>query len=288
MTNCNMQMATQMQNLSNQAMMQSQNMILQQQLLNVNTVNNHTRGMVHPPSYMPPFSHGFNVNQSQMFYQRPVYNPQVFYHRPFTMNPQMYVPVQRPAHIHPPIHIQQQPVYGYPPSYVQHPQQHSEMQRQASVGPAQTLSASRVNIAQDSTPEMEYQQIGSLVSEIHPQPPNKDPSYSITSPNKPPVQQDSVNVCSESVIEVELASEMGTSQRTMIPDYVANKQPQTDQNMLSDTDKESSSQPQHDACMNQGDCEEKGSSSFLCVPGRKHIPPDNQVLLDVGKLITRQ
>ena len=49
MTNCNIQMATQMQTLSNQVMMQSQNMILKQQFLNVNPMNTHSHGLVHPP-----------------------------------------------------------------------------------------------------------------------------------------------------------------------------------------------------------------------------------------------
>ena len=117
MTNNNMQMATQMQTLSSQVM------------------NSHTHELVHPPFYMPPFNHGFNMNQLQIFYQRPAHNPHVFYYRPVnTMNPQIYVPVQRPFQTHPPTHslAQQQPVFGYPPSHVQ---QHPNNTQKCQEGP---------------------------------------------------------------------------------------------------------------------------------------------------------
>ena len=37
-----------------------------------------------------------------------------------------------------------------------------------------------------------------------------------------------------------------------------------------------------------GEKNEMSSSSFLCIPGRKHIPPDNQELLIAEKSTKRQ
>ena len=207
---------------------------------------------------MPPFNHGFNINQPQIFYQRPAHNPHVFYHRPVTINPHIYVPVQRQVHIHPPTHsqVQQQPVFGYPPSHVhQHPQQHPDVPRGAPVGPAQTPAHVQENIPQDRTLERECQLNEPVVSEIQTQQSSREPSPIEISPERTPARRDSDNICNDSTFEVAMSTDVEATQGATALNHNINRQLQSNQKILPDIDQESNGHLQGDTYENQGSLE---------------------------------
>ena len=290
MTNSNMQMATQMQTLSSQVMMQCQNMILQQQLLNVPTMNSYTHGLVHPPVYTPPFNHGFNMNQPQIFYQRPAYNPQVLFYRPVnTMNPQIYVPVQRPAHTQPPMHSQFHQHSGFvnQPSHVhvqQHYQQHPDVPRGTLASPAQSSAHAQDIGPQGSIQKGECQPNDTVVAEIQDQQSRGGPSPIEISTERIQARQDSDDTCNDSRTEDSMSHDMEFSHETDAQDCDRNGQTQ------SETEHKGSDHIQGETYEHEsaGEKNELSSSSFLCIPGRKHIPPDNQELLIAEKSTKRQ
>ena len=276
MTNCNVQMATQMQNLSSQVTIQTQNMFLQQQLLNGTNMNTHTYGGMHPPSHMPftygfninqyPLIHGFNINHPQVFYQRPTFNPYVFYQRPAMMNPHVYVPAQRTVHTHPPTYsqVQQQQVSGYPPGHGQQiTQQQLRVPDLEPVHPVQSTLQAEEKIQQDKAQESECQLAEPVTFETQTQQYSERSSPIVISPVQVGTQRNDI----ESSNGCRLTTQVGSSQAT---------EPKSDDVLQDDKHTCQSTQEQKDL-----------NSSFLCIPSRKHMPPDNHVLLSVEKSTKR-
>ena len=279
MTNCNVQMATQMQTLSNQVMMQSQNMILQQQLLNATSMNHYMRGMTQQPAFMLPFNQTLTMQQP-MIYQRPIYNPPLFYHRPAMMNSHVYVPMQRPvpaqtAHVQQ--QQQQQPAFVNPPVETQH--QHVEIQREAQREPAQTPTNYN-QVAPDPSRECNSQRTETQTPNLHLQ------QLSISSEAATTLKHmNCENTINDSIAEVLGSKELNSAPS---PGHSNNSHSQLDRSEVTEDNSAIRNQSHSDPEKNQANYTGKDSSPFLCIPGRKHIPPDHQELLIPEKQTIRQ
>ena len=279
-TNNNMQMSLQIQTLSNQLMMQSQQMMLQQQqqqqqFLNMNRTGGLPYVFNHVPTVLNPFNQTFNTVHPYMFYQRPVNNQQVFYQRPFNIQPNMYVPLQRTVypqtvHHHQPTGFQQQPQQN---TYHRQPVNETSVPSPSHVAMTENISIpdATVNGQSDISPGQDNVNVVGL----H--------------------EQDVMNI---SITNTELNGREDTeaSPEKTLNCHVTNHTPDVividsshsrNVNIRSENESVTS-----DGNKDSVQTEESGSkptdSSFLCMPSRKHFPPDSQDLLIGEKLTERQ
>ena len=302
-TNCNMQMALQIQTLSNQLMMQSQQLLLQQQqqqFLNVNRIAGPQYIPAQVPNVLNHSHHGFNGVHPNAVHG-PIYGQQLFYQRLFIIQPNVHMPLQR--------QLITQPVYQHQPTvHQQQPQQITPLSRQqlnnTSVKTTvlldgvknratqvdnqhfQSETSSGCNIANKNENEMEMRSQTS---------PKAEKQNLISSHNSPKTEkqnlissQNSPKTEKQNLISTHVSNLNDTSIETIELDSTGIVVESSASEPVTNVDSENELEiPTAVELTNQhvSDRFKLGGSSFLCIPSQKHIPPDTQDLHLEEKLI---
>ena len=171
---------------------------------------------------------------------------------------------------------QQQPAFVNPPVETQY--QHVEIQREAQGEPAQTPTNNQV--APDPSRECNSQQTETQTPNLHLQ------QLSISSEAETTLKHmNCENTINDSITEILGSKELNSAPS---PGHSNNSHSQLDRSEVTENNSAIRNQSHSDPEKNQANYTGKDSSPFLCIPGRKHIPPDHQELLIPEKQTIRQ
>ena len=273
MTNNNTQMQTQMQMLTNQMAVQSQNlMVLQQQQFLTNNLYRYPQVPV-----INGFNQGFNVVQPQQFYNRPIYHPGLFYQVPYTQGPrnvQGYIPVWHPAQ---------------PASYhtaTLHPRTSQPRPEQPVNAPRASGTTENINNVEDHP----NSQTGSMTQQG--QTTDKTKNCEETKENEQMQMMENHHVANNGDEDTTFLNRLNAHNK----DKDSHSTPK--QNYNSDSDKRVAGTPPNPKTAENISTAEtiktmevngEGSATkdnFLLVPGQKHFPPDHQDLM-MGRISER-